>query len=48
LKEFLIGPQIRQLIGAHRGKASQQCDRGAQSADRRHAADIPFSDHRSP
>ena len=48
LKQLLIGPQIRQLIGAHRGKASQQCDRGAQPADRRHAADFSLSDHHSP
>ena len=27
LEELLIGPQIGQLIGAHRGKASQQRDR---------------------
>ena len=29
LEELLIGPQIRQLISAHRGKARQQCDCGA-------------------
>ena len=41
LEELLIGPQIRQLIGARRGKASQQ-------RNRCHAADIPHSGHRSP
>jgi hypothetical protein len=38
LKEFLISPQIRQLIGARRRKTSQQRDCSAHPADRRHAA----------
>ena len=48
LEELLIGPQIRQLIGVRRAKASQQRNRGAQPADRRHAADIPLLGHRDP
>ena len=48
LEELLIGPQIRQFIGAHRRKASQQHNRDAQPADRRHAADIPLPGHRRP
>src|ERR1700737_3122502 len=47
LEELLIGPQIRQLIGARRGKASKQSNGGAQPADRRHVADIPLRGHRS-
>src|SRR4029077_14585039 len=47
-EKLLIGPQIRQLIGARRGKARQQRDRSTQPADRRHAAAIPLSAHCSP
>src|SRR5262249_19704643 len=48
LEELLIGTQICELVGAGRRKTSEQRNCSSQAADRRHAADIPLSNHCSP
>src|SRR5204863_2669213 len=46
LEELLISLQIRQFIGARRGKARQQRNRSSCPTNRRHASDIPLPGHR--
>ena len=48
LEELLIGAKVGQLVGLGRGKPRQQHDRRGHPANRRHAAEIPLSCHRSP
>jgi hypothetical protein len=48
LQELLIGAQICELVGAGCRKTSEQRNCSGQAADRRHAADVPLSNHCSP
>ena len=48
LEKLLISTEIRQLIGAGRRKAHQQCGRRDQATDRRYLRECSLSGHCSP